>query len=277
MKKILLSLLIASPLLLTAQKRNELRRSRDSASYYQGQASQLVRTAIDSIQQSEAYKELMEKAARFRKKSNNYGGFVFLADVFHSNYDKFNASIAQNGFDPLNPISARIGIGISNKSDGILFDMYFFAGGIENKSKKGNEKISASASNALVCDLGIDLLHSRVLSLYPYAGLSLRFSSLDYTKPVQVNNSFTNITDIIINDQTVRASSTKIGYQAGLGLDVIVSNPGKGEGVIALFAKAGTASAFGKEKYKIEGIKYDPAIKHGDWLVTFGVKMAGRY
>jgi hypothetical protein len=231
---------------------------------------------MDSVKNSEQYISLYKQLQHHRSRSNNYTGMSLFADIVHSDYDRFNESIAPGGFPAFNPISYRIGFGISSKHDRLMSDFYFGVLGINSRSKKGEEKITTSLSNLLQYDFGIDLLKSSVLSLYPYAGLSLRMSSLKYKKPAQTNPGYTNITNMVINDQNVSTSSLRLGYQAGLGLDVAIYNrPGEMSKTM-LFIKAGTNGPVWRDAYEINNIKYKPGIRHGDWMITVGIKFGAK-
>jgi hypothetical protein len=194
-----------------------------------------------------------------------------------ADYGDLNKHIVAAGFPALNNSLFRIGFGISTKDERFLYNVYFGIFGINNKSVKGEEKIKSTVYDVFHVDWGYDLLRSRKVSLYPYVGLSLRSSTLRYSKPAQVNASFTNISDIIVNDQSVRTSSNKFGYHAGIGFDFTAANSKMYSGAPILFVKLGTNRPFGKETYKIEGNKYRPGILQGGWVVTLGVKFANRY
>lgn len=250
--------------------------SRDSVEYYQRQLNMLWKNTFDSLKNSDQYNQILSNLKRFTKKSQNYVGFSVFGDVIHSDYRKFNESIGQNGFTPLNSTMYRIGFGMSNKRNRTIKDFYFGIVGFNNKSKKEGEAIKTSLSNLFQFDFGYDLIRSRVLDIYPFMGLSIRFSNLNYSKSKQTNSSYTNITNIITNNQDVVSSSARIGYQAGLGVDVIVKNRKDESGFTTLFAKIGVNRPIGIDKYKIEGIKYSPGIKQGILVISFGIKFLNK-
>ena len=190
------------------------------------------------------------------------------------NFEDFNASIQQDGFEPMSATAWQAGFGISTKSQNVLLDMYFFVSGFSNTSYNGEEKISMTLSNVLQFDVGYDLIPSRPVSLYPYVGTSLRISTLDFDSPAQINSSYTNITNLIINDQSVETASFRLGYHVGLGFDLLLStNEKRGTGKY-LFIKAGLNRPVWRDKYKTHDIKYDPDIRQGNWVISFGIKFA---
>lgn len=249
----------------------------DSADFYLRKRNQITRQAMDSILHSEEYHALTEKWTYYRNKRNNYTAFTIFMDVAHANYKNLNKSIAENGFPELKNICYRFGFGVTNKDGRIHYDFYLITAGFNNKSQYGNEKIKTSFSNFLQTDVGVDLFRSKYLSIYPYAGLSFRLSNLNYENPATLNPAFTNVSDMVVNNKSINLTSTKVGYQAGLGIDYLLNDPkGNSSASIIVFTKVGTNSAIGKEVYKDEGIRYEPGIKQGDWLVTVGFKFAGR-
>lgn len=269
-----LLLILALPLFAGAQKPSV---SEDSASYYRQQMFQLERSLLDSLRRSQQYVYLRDAAERTWRPSGDYTAVTAFIDVAGANYYKLNASITQSGFDPMGTTVGRVGYGMSYQFDRGMFDLAFFALGLRNTTKKQGEKIVGSFNGYFQCDLGYDLVAARWLNIYPYAGLSFRSSLLSYKKDPQLNNSFTDVTNIVVNDQSVKERCNKLGYQAGVGLDLVVSENRSGGHGVMLFIKGGTARIFGKEVYNIDGIEYKPGIRYGDWIATFGVKIFGRH
>lgn len=250
---------------------------RDSLRIYYRERQKLYIIANDSLRRTEAYQSLTEKIDRLESNSKNYNGTVMFGEIIHTNFKDFNESIAQSGFDAMNPITFRFGIGSTIKSKRNMIDIYFFVFGKNHSSKKGSAQIKSALSNSFQVDYGYDLIHSKRVSFYPYVGLSARSTTLEYSNTVQTNSNYTNISNIVINDPRVQSTSTRLGYQAGVGLDVVVANDQvKGKPAIILFSKFGTNRSFGEDRYKIGEISYRPGIKHGDWLVTMGFKMIPR-
>jgi hypothetical protein len=266
MKKLFLLFLVTLPLLMSAQ-------THDSLLYYTREAGRMMHEAQDSVRKSERYVELQNNIKRLTGKSQDYTGSSFFIGVLHTDYGEFNSSIMQDGFQTMDELAWQFGFGVSTKHSNIMLDMYFASFGTKTKSIKGEEKISMSLSNALQFDFGYDLIKSKSISLYPYAGLSFRASKLEYDAPAQFNPGFTNISNLLINDRSVDASSIRIGYQLGLGFDLLVNPREKKRGGVYLFTKAGMNRPIWKDKYKIDTYKYDPDIRQGDWQIAFGVKL----
>jgi len=248
----------------------------DSVRFYSKELYRLRKQADDSLKASIAYREALAGIERHRRKSNNYAGFVLFSGIVHSNFTTLNQSLVQNGFTPLNSICPQFGVGISSKSDETIFDFYFMVGSGTKESKKGEEKISFSLLNAFQMDIGFDLLKSKTISFYPFVGLSFRETTLNYDKPVQLNTNFTSISNMVINDQSVVLNSGRLGYQAGLGFDVILGENKKHTTNKVLFVKGGTNRPVWKDKYSFHGLNYDPHIKSGDWVISFGIKFGNK-
>lgn len=253
----------------------------DSAWYYQHEMSKMLRAAQDSVMNLEEYKLLERNFRRAESKSNDYVAFSLFTEVAHADYRDFNKSITASGFPALDEYFARIGFGISGKDGHLMYNVYYAIFGINNTSTHNGAKIKTSSNDVFYFDLGYDLLKSNTFSLYPYAGLSLRSSTLRYVKDAEMNQDFTNVTDIIINDQSVKTSSTKVGYHAGIGFDIRLSRykyeetskTVRGGNIPStLFFRFGTNLPIGKETYNINGTKYKPGIRQGDWGITVGIK-----
>lgn len=249
---------------------------KDSLAIYKKQYADAMREAFDSIHKSEKIVALRENLVRVTKNTRSYNGLVIFGDVAHSDFSDFNSSIASSGFENMTPYSFRFGVGTSVKRRAMIYDFYFVTAGANHRSVKGNEKILSSLSNVLQVDVGYAIVNLQSLSIYPFAGLSLRKATVSYTREGQVNPSYTNISNLLQNEQLIAATSTRLGYQAGVGLDVVVANTNNNVGAIILFAKGGTNRPFGKDVFKIRGERYQPNITNGDWLVSFGIKFAGR-
>lgn len=277
MKRLLL-LFLVWPFTLAAQtERNSKKKKEttDSLTYYQQALGNYWRNAIDSIRHTDSFQILQNNYDKYKRRSHGYSGFMLFSEIMHSDYRDFNASISQNGFPALNSMTARFGFGFTNKSDRVLFDFGFFVVGLNTKTTKGDESIKTYLINIIQFDMGFDLLQSDFISLYPYAGLGLRASTIEYFKPKQTNPGFTNITNVIVNNQSTDASNTRLGYQAGLGLDLRISKKDQA-GKALLFIKAGTNRAVGGDKFKVEGTTYKPGIKQGDWVLALGFKFVGK-
>jgi hypothetical protein len=252
---------------------------RDSLRYYSKQLGAMQREALqqarDSLKQTDAFKEVLGKYEQRLKRSRNYFSFIMFLEGVHTSYGDFNKSIEQSGFKPMFEMAPRLGFGFGFKKNWAIVDIIAVVGGFNTKTTKDEETIRASFSNLCQVNLGYDFLDTKWFSLYPYGGLSIKSSMLAYSKPEQLNGNPTNISNIIANNQSVSATATNLGYQAGLGFDLVVNNDNNTSASI-FFVKLGTSGIFGKERFKIAGTKYTPGFKQGDWIITLGIKFAGR-
>jgi hypothetical protein len=261
-----ISLLV--PVMLGAQE--------DSTYYYQRELSQLYQATFDSLRNTPRYKLIQERINAHIIKSDEYSSFNLFLEVADVKYDEFNTSIAAKGFPKLEGPIIRFGAGFTGKTKYMVYDFSFISSGIDQSSKKEDESVKVSFSSALMLDIGYDLLRSRRFNLYPYAGLSLRMAHITYDTPPVINPAYTDITDFLLNDRSIEAVSTKLGYQAGLGFDWALGNIDKNESFCMLFIKAGINNAFGAERFKMEDIKFTPGIEFGNWIVTVGVRLYSR-
>ncbi len=158
-----------------------------------------------------------------------------------------------------------------------MIDLYAGTGSLNLKTKRGNETIMINTANFLQLELGYDLLKSPKASIYPFAGLSGRSSTIKYEKPETVNNNAEDITGFIINNQSVTAQSGKVGYQAGIGFDYSISSPQKTPRATLLFLKAGIQGPIGGDRYKMNGHVYHTDLKQGNWVINIGFKFIVRH
>ena len=88
---------------------------RDSLRYYNKQLvtmqREAQRQALDSLKQTDAYKEVAEKYEQRLKHSRNYFSFVMFLEGAHTSYGDFNKSIEQSGFKPMFEMAPRLGFG----------------------------------------------------------------------------------------------------------------------------------------------------------------------
>ena len=184
----------------------------DSSDYYRWEMNKIYRRVFDSTRRSAEMVFLREQYLRHVVKKNNYTAFMIYYDFVHSNYAGLNNSIAQSGFPAMNAYTSRFGMGIGNKRGRLIYDIYLFTGGLENRSKNAGRTIKTSLFNFFQVDIGADLLKSEMVSIYPYAGISFRASDLRYEGPVQTNPNFTNISNIIISRPETYGTSVRLGY-----------------------------------------------------------------
>lgn len=142
-------------------------------------------------------------------------------------------------------------------------------------AKKNNETIKTAFSNYIQFEWGYDFIKSNKLNIYPYAGLGIRASTLRFESETGGNPNFTNVSNIVQNNKSFDEETTEAGYQAGLGVEYVITKKEQAGGTL-LFLKAGTNRPFKREKFDIAGIAYDPEFNHGELLFSFGFKFFGR-
>jgi hypothetical protein len=245
----------------------------DSGRYYQKQLAELHKAAHDSLYATATYRQLNSAYQSYQRRSTNYFSLMLVGEIMHNRYAAFNQSLALSGFPAMNPLMYRIGIGYSARTGNAHFDFLFGLAGIPNRSRKGDETVRASVTNVLQFDIGYSTLRGKGFSLYPFAGLSLRNSMLQYQRKGTGNASFTNITDISTNSQEITTNSNRLGYQAGLGLDILVGRNDQKLTRTIFFIKGGVNKPVWKDRYKVNGIAYQPNIDHGDWTLSTGLKL----
>jgi hypothetical protein len=282
--RLLITIFLLFPLFCLSQEPST--QKVDSVAYYNKQLHDLYKQTYDSMRNTETYRTATERLNYYEQFSDNYTAFMMFSEFAGANFDKFNASIAPDGYSGLSGPVNRYGIGVSIMSERFLVEYSFFILGMPETSRKGPERIHTTFSNVLALDLGYDLAKSRKINIYPYAGLSLRGATIEYSKPAELNNSFTNITNLVQNNRSATASYFGVGYQAGVGFDFLISENRRrfgppqmrlrSTGGIMLFIKAGTNGRIGKERYRVEGIRYEPGIKYGSWIAEIGLKFYGR-
>jgi hypothetical protein len=214
---------------------------------------------------------------RFINHSNIYTSFTIYGTLSGASYDKLNTDIAQHGYPAMKGPLGGVGFGISHEyySRWVL-EFYFTTLGFTNKVKKDDSTLKANFSNLLQVNFGYDFIKSNKINIYPYAGLAVRVSELDYIAPVLTNDNYTSILDIVRMDGSAYATRWSLAYQAGVNFDFVIhENADKGRGTM-LFLRAGTDGTFSNSSFKIHGLKYDPQIKQGAWQIAFGFKFFGR-
>lgn len=247
----------------------------DSIRYYQNELGKIYRAAFDSLRKTDGVIENTRKIRHFEGLSRSYTAFTLFGELAGADFGSFNKSIAAGGFGPLHGPNFRGGFGISHKGySGVMIDFNIFSAAWDRKTVKGDEKIGASFSDFFQLHIGFAVVNTRRFNVYPYAGLSFRASQLTYDAPTTVNPNYTSIVDIIQHNSAYTATSTRLGYQAGLGIDWVVAVDSKGYHGIILFNKTGTDGAFGgDESYNIEGVNYTPGIRMGSWVSSLGIKL----
>lgn len=250
-------------------------RAVDSVEYYHRQLTMLSRLVMDSLVNSQEYKHNRDRFFLLQSMRDSYSAMVVYSEIYVSDYKKLNADLQAQGFEPLNEIGVGFGYGFSFKKERRLIDFNMIRFGISNKSEKDDKKFSSNFTSFFELNFGYDLARSRTFNVYPYAGVSIRSSNIIYKSgKLSVNPNFTDLTNIFqpASSYSASAYSTKIGYQTGLGIEIVLSDKNKNGGVI-FFSKAGISGPIGKEEFKVEDdIIYNADIRHGKFIGTSGFK-----
>lgn len=247
----------------------------DSVEYYKKELAQALKVYHDSILNDPKIKELRQNLRRASLATDNYNAFVIYTHFSSADFKKFNANNAVSSFSPLSGPMISIGYGFSFKRDRRILDFNLSAFGINKRATKGNETIKTSFSTFLQFEVGYDLIKNKIINLYPYAGIGIRTSSLEYEAPAQTNPSPANITDIVLHNASVSDQQIEAGYHAGVGVEVVVTRPSIPRGMI-LFVKGGTNRAFMRKSFDFEGQHYNPQFNFGNGMIIAGIKIFGR-
>ena len=247
----------------------------DSIKIYEHEILKLNRKYQDSLHQNAQYKTLTKRLATLKAYSDNYSAFVIYSTVYTADFSKFNLQNTANHFSSITSPLFGLGYGFSSKKNRRLFDFNITAFGLNKTSSNGNEKIKTSLNTYFQLEWGYDFIKSNVLNIYPYAGFGLRSTMLKYDSQVYTNSSFSSVTDIIQNNKSFNVSTTELSYQAGIGIEAVLSKNSNPGGII-FFIKGGTNGAFKKRSFNIEGVNYDPGFKYGELTGILGFKFFGR-
>ncbi|MFT3824684.1 MAG: hypothetical protein QM731_12220 [Chitinophagaceae bacterium] len=274
--KIVIALLILLPLAGTAQHTKEETKPKDSLRLYRRQLYDLQKRAYDSLKASEAYQELQQKINDRLERSDAYTSFNIFLSLAGADYDVLNASIAAEGFPAFGNVVGQYGFGFTIKKQRFVWDITYAGLGIKRTSRHDDEKIKASYNSVVLVDVGYDFVKSPAVNIYPYAGLGMRIAQLSYSSPVIVNNTPGSIADIVQNNQSVSGDQYRLSYQAGIGFDFVIDRNKEHTSGTMVYLKAGTSGIVGNKEYDMEGVKYNPRIKYGEWIVTAGFRFFGR-
>lgn len=276
MKYFYLLLIISIPFAATAQT-GQKNAETDSLEYYSREMGEVMRAIRDSMLRSEKYLAAKAGYKRHVVHSRDYGGFTIFMDVFGADYRELNRMLAADGFPPINDVGGRFGFGISYKQNRGMVDLFYIVAGLNNRSEKDNKKITTSFTNLLQFDVGYDLLNSGLFSLYPYAGLSARISNISYEEKGVHNPNYTSIADMVIGGKTTNLSSTRLGYQLGVGFDFTLWQDKERTARNMLFVKAGINRPAWRDKFRKGDLpEYNAGIKQGTWILSIGFKFAGK-
>ena len=249
-------------------------RAFDSASYYAKELSRIHQAYHDSMKNDPRYREAMRNMSRTKMLRDDYTAFTLCTHVASADFSRLNADNAALGFSRISGPGISIGYGFSFKKNRRVFDLYAMALGIPKKAKRGEEELRANFSTLLQLEWGYDLVRNRLINIYPYAGVGLRDVSLRYDAEAQINANPANITDVVETDASVQDNIGRVGYQAGIGFEFVLTGPDNAGGIL-VFLKAGTNRPFKKETFDFHGYRY-PGFNYGNWVVTAGFKFFGR-
>ena len=224
----------------------------DSIEYYNNELILLNKAYNESLTNSPEFISLNQNLKRLSVASDNYKALAIYTGIFSANMEKFNADNALNNFPA---ISGPIPLG--------------------KKSAIENEYIKTHMSALFQFEWGYDFIKNNAVNIYPYAGFGLRATNLEYKSQEQPNPGFNNLSDISAGNKSVKGDMTRLGYQAGVGLEYVLTQKNSMGGALVFF-KAGTNRPFTNKPFTFEGLEYDPGFKYGEWAITAGFKFFGR-
>ena len=248
----------------------------DSIAYYQKQIQQMFEANRNAVINDSNYKYMRLSLNRLAKNADKYGAFVIYTSVSSADFAKFNADNALSGFPAFRGNMVGFGIGMSRKRNRRLFEINFGMVSLTKKVEKDSSQIKTGYNHITQFEFGYDLIKDRRINLYPYAGFGLREINISYNTPYRRNSNPRNITEVVQNNQSVGGSQFGLSVQAGIGLDIVLTNINRTRGTI-LFAKAGTNQLLlGYRKFKLDGFEYDPQLKYSNVVIAAGFKFFGK-
>ncbi|HLP39545.1 hypothetical protein [Lacibacter sp.] len=248
----------------------------DSVEYYRVQLQQMYQANRNALINDSNYKNLQNKLSRLTLQSDHYNAFVIYTSVSSADFSKFNADNALSGFPAFSGNMVGFGIGMSRKRKRRIFEINFGMVSLTKKAKKDSSEIKTGYNHITQFEFGYDLIKDKRINLYPYVGFGLREINISYNTPYRRNSNPGNITEVVSNNQSVGGSQFGLGVQAGIGLDVLITNKNRGNGTI-LFMKAGTNQLLiGKRSFKLDGFEYDPKLKYSNVVIAAGIKFFGK-
>ncbi|RXK58874.1 hypothetical protein ESA94_15920 [Lacibacter luteus] len=270
---LLISALLLFHLLCFSQFREE---KVDSIAYYQKQIQQMFEASRKAVINDTNFRTMQINLNRLAKKTDKYGAFVIYTSVSSADFSKFNADNAISGFPAFKGNMVGFGIGMSRKKNRRIFEINFGMVSLTKKVENDSSMIKTGYNHITQFEFGYDLVKDRRLNLYPYAGFGLREINISFNSPYRRNNNPRNITEVVQNNQSVGGSQFGLSVQAGIGLDVVLTNINHTGGTI-LFAKAGTNQLLiGDRKFKLDGFEYDPQLRYSSLVIAVGFKFFGR-
>ena len=247
----------------------------DSIRHFRDELFRLRRQNDSILLSSKEYREALEGYERQRKRRNpgfSYSAFTLLTGIMHSDYSAFNESMATSGFPALKENSWQGGFGSSFQHGSLMIDVYAFRASAARSGKPG-EKITVSLFNVVQFDFGYDLVRSKWIAAYPFAGLSVRHAAINYKRDTQYNPGFTNISNLAADQASLHVTSTRAGYQAGIGFDLMLSQNKERSSGIVFFVKGGVNRPVWRDRFRKGGYTLMP-VQQGDWTLGLGIKFA---
>jgi hypothetical protein len=247
----------------------------DSLNYYQQEINNLTRVHQQKLITDSHFIALRENVVRLSAQRDSYRGMMLYTQVADVDFSKLNADLSANGFTPLSGPLWSFGYGFTFKKNRRIFDLNATAFGMEKKTKKDGESIKVSFGTFFEFVWGYDFIKNKSINLYPYFGVGLRSTSLDYKAKAQINPSPSSIFNIVQNDRSVSDNITELSYQAGAGLEVVISKAKRSGGTL-LFVKGGTNQAFKDKGFDLKGNNYNPEFNVGNFIIHAGFKFFSR-
>ena len=247
----------------------------DSIEYYNNELILLNKAYNESLTNSPEFISLNQNLKRLSVASDNYKALAIYTGIFSADMDKFNADNALSNFPAISGPMLSFGFGYSFKKNRRIFDMNIVAIPLGKKSAIENEYIKTHMSALFQFEWGYDFIKNNAVNIYPYAGFGLRATNLEYKSQEQPNPGFNNLSDISTGNKSVKGDMTRLGYQAGVGLEYVLTQKNSMGGALVFF-KAGTNRPFTNKPFTFEGLEYDPGFKYGEWAITAGFKIFGR-
>lgn len=257
------------PLLLNAQLQT------DSSSIYEQRIKNQYKNALDAVEKSAEYQENEAKLVAYNKSKNNYNGFGFNLNYSSVSASNLNNSLKASGFNSFNNYAIGGGLSSHYKRGAFIGDAnllnFSFANTVKNAST--NQEISLMSFDFFQTQIGYAIVNKRNFTIYPYLGIGFRVSNMTLKNVQIINPAGTNISNFINTPQYVRANSLKITYQAGIAMDVKISNNTSKNGAAFLSFKTGLNNTFGDENFRIDNAyKFNPDVNIGGLQFQLGIK-----
>jgi hypothetical protein len=248
----------------------------DSIAYYEKKIQDMFEASRKTVINDTNYRTMWLNLTKLKNKADRYGAFVIYTSVSSADFSKFNADNALSGYPAFKGNMVGLGIGMSRKRNRRIFEINFGMVSFTKKVENDSSRIKTGYNHITQFEFGYDLIKDRRINLYPFAGFGFREINLSYNTPYRRNSNPRNITEVVQNNQSVGGSQFGLSVQAGLGLDLVLTNMNRSGGTI-LFAKAGTNQfLIGNRKFKLDGFEYDPQLKYSNLVIAAGFKFFGR-